>query len=164
MAAASEDAIADLSSLAMTALVGDSGPRDLVDFIASPDLRRRLPSATDAYFDLGEEVRAVDGGRLLHLISDSQWAMHWSVYIGDDGQTAIVASDYPVGFRLDQDDMEYWSGVSSHYFLCALTFGEFAWRWWMDNEIFYHSTVDKLPLTRAQQNYLDEYGEPRSLE
>jgi hypothetical protein len=164
MALACESAVADISLPTMTALVGDAAPSDLMDFIANPDLRKRLPTATDAYFDLGEEVRTVDGGRLLHLVSDSQWVMHWSIYIGDDGQTAVVASDYPVGFHLDEGDREYWSGAPSHYFLCALSFGEFAWRWWMDNEIFYRSTAEKLPLTRAQQNYLDEYGEPSSLE
>ena len=164
LAAASNDAVTDLALTTLTARLAEGAPPDLLDFIGNPDLRRRLPSATEAYFDLGDEICAVEGGRLLHLVSDSQWVMHWSVYIGDDGQTGIVASDFPVGFHLDEADTEYWSGVSSHYFLCALTFGEFAWRWWMDNEIFYHSKVDKLPLTIAQQTYLDGYGEPSSLQ
>lgn len=71
--------------------------------------------------------------------------MHTSIYLGDDGQTAVVASDYPVGFHLDEGDREYWSGAPSHYVLCAHSVGEFAWRWRMNNEIFYRCASKSVP-------------------
>ena len=162
MAVASPSAATNISLPALTALIGDTTPSELITFVSDPDLRRRLPSATDANFDLGEELRAVDGGRLVHLVSDSQWVIHWSLYIGDDGEIAVVASDYPVGFRLSEDDRDYWSGVPGSYFVCALSFSEFIWRWWMDNEVFSLSFAG-LPLTDAQLAYLDQYGEPGAL-
>jgi hypothetical protein len=164
LATTDESAKVDISMFELHAMVGDAAPSDLVDFISNPELRTHLPSATDAYFDLGDQVRDVDGGRLLHLVSDSQWVMHWSIYIGDDGVSAIVASNYPVGFHLGIDDLDYWSSSPIRYYLCAASFGEFAWRWWMDNETFYRNTVDNLPLTRDQDDYLAEYGDPRQLD
>jgi hypothetical protein len=164
LATPSEQAVVDLSLSTLAARIGIDAPLDLVEFATNPDLRTRIPSATDSYFDLGDEVLNVDGGRLLHLVSDSQWSMHWSLYIDDDGQTEILASDFPVGFQLGGDDTESWSRASPHYFRCAPSFGEFAWRWWMDNEIFFRTAVDKLPPTPAQETYLTGYGNPRSLD
>ncbi|TCC11240.1 hypothetical protein [Kribbella soli] len=164
LAVASEDAVRDLSTDAVADLLGDRAtvPDDFARFLGE-GLRDRLRSATDSYFDLGDFTVAVEGGRLLHLISDSQWVYHWFLYLGDDGTSAVVGTTFPAGFTLDPDDAAYYQQVSSGYVVVANSFAEFTWRWWMDNDIFYRTAVDRTPLTPNQESYVAQYGHPISL-
>lgn len=141
----------------------ESLPDDFVHFLGDgrdPGLRNRLRSATDCYFDLGDSVVEVEGGRLLHLISDSQWVFHWLLYVGDDTTSAVVGSRFPAGFDLGPDDLESFGDESPSYMVVANSFAEFAWRWWMDNEIFYKVEVDQVPLSQDETEYARQYGPP----
>ena len=151
MASAFENAVRDPSPNAVTELLGErtSLPADVVGFFRD-GLRDRLRSATDSYFDLGDSVVRVDGGRLLHLISDSQWVFHWLLYLGDDDDSA--------GFNLDPDETTSWQAENWGYMVVADSFAEFIWRWWMDNEIFYRVAVEEVPLKAAEQTYVEQYG------
>jgi hypothetical protein len=161
MASRCELAECDLSSEALWRLLPNGPPADLLAFVLEPDLRARLWSATDAYFDLGHHVVDADGGHLLHLVSDSQWVMHWSLYLGRDGRTAMVAGPGPTGFDLDEEDQ---AARRDGYTICADSFPEFLWRWWMDNEVFRRLVMEKVPLTDAQQRYVRQYGQARLLD
>lgn len=140
----------------------ESLPNDFVHLLGDrgPGLRNRLRSATDCYFDLGDSVVEVEGGRLLHLISDSQWVFHWLLYVGDDAASAVVGSRFPAGFDLGPDDLESVGEEFPSYVVVANSFAEFAWRWWMDNEIFYKVEVDHVPLSQYETEYTRQYGPP----
>ena len=140
----------------------ESLPADFVHFVGDrgPGLRHRLRSATDCYFDLGDSVVEVEGGRLLHLISDSQWVFHWLLYVGDDAASAVVGSQFLAGFDLVPDDLEGFGEASPSYVVVANSFAEFVWRWWMDNEIFYKVEVDQVPLSQDETEYRRQYGPP----
>ncbi|TDD46747.1 hypothetical protein E1263_35890 [Kribbella antibiotica] len=157
-----EYATRDISRGAVADLLGDGAalPADFERFLAGDGLRDRLRSATDCYFDLGDAVVPVDGGRLLHLISDSQVVYHWLLYLGDDGGSAVVSTGYPAGFELDAEDVAYWQQEGWEFILVADSFAEFIWRWWMDNEIFFRAAVDKVALLADQQTYVEQYGGP----
>ncbi|TCC42987.1 hypothetical protein [Kribbella sindirgiensis] len=161
LADASDDAVRDLSAQTVAELLGDDAtiPDDFARFL-DEGLRDRLRSATDSYFDLGDFIVAVEGGRLLHLISDSQWVYHWLLYLGDEGTSVVVGTMSPAGFTPDPDDPPL---DSTEYVVVADSFAEFTWRWWMDNEIFYHSAVDRTSLTPNQQAYVTQYGHPTKL-
>jgi len=163
MASAFPSAVLDLSEEAIGQLRGDRQglPDDFSRFVTE-GLRDRLRSATDSYFDLGDSVVEVDGGRLLHVISDSQWVYHWFLYLGDDGGSAVVGTDFPAGFRLDPEDAAFWDEEPWRYVVVADSFAEFLWRWWMDNEIFYTVEVERLALTQEQEAYVRQCGAPRS--
>lgn len=168
MASAFEDAVRDISAQGVTDLAGNHTtlPEDLARFLQDGGLRDRLRSATNSYFDLGDAAVAVDGGRLVHLISDSQWVFHWLLYLGEDGSSAIVGTSFPAGFDLDADDYEEatWLHEDRRYVLVADSFAEFIWRWWMDNEVFYRAVVGKASLTTEQKAYVAQYGSPTSLD
>lgn len=136
-------------------------PADLLFFFADECLVTRMSSPTDCYFDLADHARSVDGGTLVHLVSDSQWTMHWSIFVGHDGQVAIIASDHPMGFDLDEPT-DGGPDYSGKYFLCADTFAEFVWRWWMDGEAFYPAS-DQAERSVTQNDYIRQYGEPQLL-
>lgn len=168
MAHACDDAVRDISEQGMTDLVGSDAtlPKDLTRFLQNGGLRDRLRSATDSYFDLGDAAVTVDGGRLVHLISDSQWVFHWLLYLGEDGSSAVVGTGFPAGFDLDADEYEDadWLHEEPRYVLVSGSFAEFIWRWWMDNEIFYRAVVAKASLTTEQEAYVAQYGPPTSLD
>ena len=166
LATCAEAARRDLSWSGVAELCPDTDrlPGDFVRFLGvnGPGLRDRLRSATDCYFDLGDALVEVDGGVLLHLISDSQWVFHWLLYLGDDGDSAVLGTTSPEGFDVQPEDSSR-GGEPASYIVVADSFAEFAWRWWMDNEIFHHVIVDKVPLSEDQVHYLQQYGDPLSL-
>lgn len=126
-------------------------------------LRDRLRSATDCYFDLGDHVVQVEGGHLLHLVSDSQWVFHWLLFLGSDGGSAVIGTRHPTGFILDAEEEAFWQQESFEYIILADSFAEFLWRWWMDNEIFYRVVVEEAVMTPDQLAYVEQYGAPRML-
>lgn len=163
MASAFDDAVRDLAAPSAAELLdGLTLPLDFARF-QDGGFRDRLRSATDCYFDLGDSLVAVEGGHLLHLISDSQWVFHWLLYLGSDRGTAVVGTSYPAGFTLDADEAAYWRQEPWHYLRVADSFAEFAWRWWMDNDLFYRVRVEGSAVTPADQAYVSQYGSPDSL-
>jgi hypothetical protein len=160
MARHCEWAEADLSPRTAADLLGNvqALPDDFSRFLDGDWLRDRLRSATDSYFDPAHSAVEVPGGRLLHLVSDSQWVYHWLLYLSDSGDSAVVGTSFPAGFNLDDDEADSLGTEERGYTLVADSFAEFAWRWWMDNEIFYWVHVEKSGLTAEQQQYVDGYG------
>ncbi len=156
----------DLTPQALAELpISQALPSDFAGFVSDPGLRTRLRSATWCCFDLGHRLQPVPDGQLLHLISDSQWVMHWLLFLGDGGASAVVATRRPIGFDLDEAEEDaYWEQERWEYVRCAATFGEFIWRWWMDNEIFYRVKIDHQQPTRQQQTYIAAYGTPGEIE
>lgn len=166
--AAAEHAVRNISAQNFADLVGSRVPvpDDLSRFLVDGGLRERLRSATASYFDLGDTAVTVDGGRLVHLISDSQWVFHWLLYLDDDGSSAVVGTSFPAGFDLapDEYDDADWPPEDRRFTLVADSFAEFVWRWWMDNEIFYRAVVEKAGLTTEQEAYVARYGPPVRLD
>jgi hypothetical protein len=163
MAHACAGASLDLSARGVAArLVGGPPlPGDFARFLEG-GLRDRLRSATDCYFDLADFAVDVDGGRLLHLVSDSQWTFHWLLCLGEDGTSAVIGTDAPVGFTC-QDDEDRREVRETTYLRVADSFAEFAWRWWMDNQIFYRVHVERSAMSPEQRSYANSYGIPSLL-
>jgi hypothetical protein len=164
MAAPASWAVRDVSLENTVALMGgmERLPHDLRVFLAG-GLRSRLRSATDCYFDLGDHTVEIDGGRLLHLVSDSQWVFHWLLYVGDAGESAVLGTPYPAGFTVGAEELASWEQTTWEYTVVADSFSEFVWRWWMDNEIFFTAVVDEAPLTDTQLRYVDGLGSAQPL-
>ena len=121
-------------------------PEEFIKFARDPSLRRHLRSATYCVFDLADHSVQVPGGRLIHFLSDSQWVRHWLLFTGDYGGQAVVTTRYPEGFDLSPEDLEAFADTAG-YEICADTFLEFIWRFWIENEIWYTLSVDKRPLS-----------------
>ena len=160
MGSAFGEAVRDLSGPAAADLLdGLPLPGDFLRFLDG-GLRDRLRSATDSYFDLGDVLVEVEGGHLLHLISDSQWVFHWLLYVGRDGSSAVLGTSYPAGYTLDPEEAVSWREEAWGYLLVADSFAEFVWRWWMDNDIFYRVVVEESEMTPEDRAYVQQYGSP----
>jgi hypothetical protein len=109
-----------------------------------PELQRRIRSATACYLDLGDFAAAttIEGGRLVHVLSDQQWIRHWVLYLDAVGGETVLTTPEPIGFELPAD----WPPPPSvipigsgeiDLAVCADSFAEFLYRFWVENEIFF---------------------------
>jgi hypothetical protein len=69
---------------------------------------------------------------------------------------AVVATAFPAGFELPPDVLELYADTAG-YEICADTFLEFIWRFWIENEIWFKLSLEKQPLTPAQADYVKHY-------
>ena len=87
----------------------------------------------------------------------------WLLYLGSDGRSAVVGTRYPAGFTLDPEEAAYWREEPWAYLWVADSFAEFAWRWWMDNDLFYRVRVEKSAMSPEDRAYVQQYGRPNPL-
>jgi hypothetical protein len=145
-------------------LVGDvaSLPPSFVALVTSPEPRTRIRSATRCYLDLGDRfLPVVGGGRLIHFLSDQQWALHWLMYVDSSGSEAVVVTEDPIGFveSLGDSDRAFDPSASTAC-VCAESFSEFLYRFWIENEIWFRfadADVERRPPTDEQVAYLAHY-------
>jgi hypothetical protein len=118
-------------------------------FIEDPGPRRHVRSATSCYLDLAHDaIRVDDGGMLIHFLSDQQWVLHWLLYLGPDGSEAVVVSPEPFGFREAENVLPgplELGGAEDVLAVCADSFEEFLYRFWIENELFFRLAVDGTP-------------------
>jgi hypothetical protein len=106
---------------------------------------------------------ALDHGLLVHFLSDSQWVCHWLLYSGPDGE-AVVASYDPLGFELGEDEvtLRELSSATMDASVCAESFSEFLYRFWIENEIWFELAAPGLlrrpKLTDEQPRYVEHYA------
>jgi len=124
-------------------------PRSFARFVEDPEPRRRVRTCTDCFLEAADAVVPVeDGGRLIHFLSDQQWVLHWLLYVGPDGGEAVVATPIAYGFESGETPATF-ASRGDEADVCAESFDEFLYRFWIENEIWY-----------AQS---DRHGEPRPL-
>jgi hypothetical protein len=125
-------------------------------FVGGPGPARRIRSATGCYLDLGQfAVPAAEGGKLVHFLSDQQGVLHWLLFV-DDGQEAVVVTYRPYGFEQPEAPVPFTQ--RRHSAVCAESFSEFLYRFWIENEIWFRlCTGWRRQLTAEQRAYVAHY-------
>lgn len=135
-------------------------PVSFSTFIYDPDHRTRVRSCTACYLDLADTaVPADDGALLIHFLSDQQWVLHWLLYLGRDGREAVVATETPYGFDTPEASSSF-EPQPDRAIVCAESFGEFLYRFWIENEIWFalaDPDEEPQPLTEEQRRYVEYY-------
>ena len=142
-------------------------PKAFLYFIETESLQYKIRSCTDCYLDLADRAVKVKGeqeGFIIHFLSDSQWCLHWYLYIGKAGGHFIVVSSNAYGFNID-DDEDFSASYNKteisfeeeDIWFCSFTFTEFIYRFWIENEIWFSLSLDNVPLTPLQQDYVNHY-------
>ncbi len=152
------------TSAQLDALLGGTTialPRAFTTFISEPEMRMRVRSATACYLDLAQfAVDVAGGGSLIHFLSDQQWILHWLVYVGAHGSEAVVVTETPLGFEADEHRFARFDPASDSASVCAGSFSEFLYRFWIDNEIYFRSLPNarnERPLTDEQRRYAEHF-------
>ena len=127
-------------------------------FISEPEPRTRIRSATACYLDLAQfPVDVAGGGSLIHFLSDQQWVLHWLLYVGADGSEAVVVTESAFAFEADGERFDQWDPADGGMSVCAESFSEFLYRFWIENEIWFRAASDHASLTDEQQRYGKHY-------
>jgi hypothetical protein len=145
-------------------------PPSFTYFIKHPELHRRIRSCTGCYLELPNwivETGGVEHGYLIHFLSDQQWCLHWYLYINESGEQRILCSPCDYGFYDDEDRDEDEERpeprvdangrpdiAEMEMTICARSFSEFIYRFWIENEIW-NANFEKRELTPQQQRYID---------
>ncbi len=139
-------------------------PEPFLRFIGDAGLQSKVPTCTACFLELSDDfvpVPEAAGHFLLRFLNDSQSCIMWYLAISPKGTTSVVAS----GFFFEPeifDVMEYEEvkreDAFREAFLCADTFTEFLYRFWVENSIWY-SLHKGLPLTPFQEDYRNQITE-----
>ena len=110
---------------------------------AEPHLAAAVRSPTSCYLDLADTVVVLDDdGVLVHVLSDQQWGRHWLLHVDEGGEGAVVTTDEPLGFVLDEGEpAASLDGIE----VCAPSFAEFLYRIWIEGELFWSGGRGPLP-------------------
>jgi hypothetical protein len=143
-------------------------PQSFLTFIETPQLHERIRSCTDCFLevaDLAVKTKGANEGFLIHFLSDSQWCVHWYLYVDSSGNHFVAASPNAYGFTFGEtdEDMDALDQIGEieleqeEICFCAPSFNEFIYRFWLENEIWFALAWDKRPLTTTEQAYIDHY-------
>ncbi len=147
-------------------------PPGFLRFMASSELQHRVPSRTACMFSLPERIVPYPGrenGYLLSFLWDSQACGIWRLYLTTDGAHRVLEAPYEF-VELTRDGEQCseatLADILAATYLCAPSFEEFLYRFWIENMIWYHlsgyntagTRISSKPLTEAQQRYLAHYA------
>lgn len=136
-------------------------PESFLRFMRDADLQEKVPTCTACYLGLSEEIIPVVGSVdhfLLRFMNDSQNCVMWYLHFRRGEHVGVVASNYfiePEIFELMEYEAIKREDVFRDALLCADTFTEFLYRFWIESSIWYslHEGFQPSPL---QEDYLKQ--------
>ncbi len=145
-------------------LIHDHGltlPAEFVRFMENHALHAKVPTCTACYLELSEALISLpwDGPcYALRFMNDSQCCILWYLILKREMPTRVVASPYFFDRDIfdvmndEEEPMEY-REVFENSFLCAESFLEFIYRFWIENAIWF-SHRDQRQLSRRESEYV----------
>jgi len=146
-------------------------PASFTTFIQTPELHQRICSCTECYLELPDFIVPTSypkNGILIHFLSDQQWILHWYLYVDPLDNNWVFVSPKAFGFQWfdfteegNAADNQLSAAINLHdepIWLCAPTFTDFIYRYWLENELWFTLIRKKLTLTPVQQAYVEHYG------
>jgi hypothetical protein len=134
-------------------------PPAFLRLMGSEQLQDRIPSCTACSFELGERLLPCPGSEedsMVSFLVDQQAVVTWYLVLPRHAGHYVVASPVYLeefaGDELAQAQAEF----SDDAVVCARSFEEFLYRFWLENTIWF-ALDDGKPLTDEQRRYLDFY-------
>lgn len=141
-------------------------PTDFSRFIRSPAIYGRIPSCTACYLELSDHVTPLAGfpdHYVLRFMNDSQCCVLWYLLFQPDAQVRVLASSYfiekdifdAMEYYQDEDVLIDYASVTEDAVICANSFGEFIFRFGIENMIWY-ALHENLDLTPLETRYIED--------
>jgi len=136
-------------------------PEPFRRFMRDASLQDKVPSCTACFLALSENLIPVvgaEGHYLLRFVNDSQSCVLWYLCLSWQGEAGVVASDYflePEIFEAMEYEGVNREDVFQRALLCADTFTEFLYRFWVENTIWY-SLRERMQLNPLQDEYRNQ--------
>ena len=137
-------------------LCADEGfvlPPAMTLFLTS-ERRNWIRSATGCWLDLSDRLVTIPdtGVRALRFMNDQQGVLYWYLALENGGERGVVVSN-----DMLDDDEPFVFEIEVETFVCASSFEEFLYRYWIENEIFVKG-IEGTALTPDQAAYLRHLG------
>lgn len=135
-------------------------PAAFVRLMGSEQLQDRIPSCTACYFELFERLLPCPGREedaVVPFLIDQQAVVVWYLVLRRHATPYVVASFADlVDLLAGEDPTEAQVAFVDDAVVCAWSFEEFLYRFWLENVIWF-ALVDGRPLTDGQRRYVDFY-------
>jgi hypothetical protein len=136
-------------------------PPAFVEFIQTRSLHERIRSCTACFLELNRYMVYVTepvNGILLHFLSDQANGLHWYLYASKIGDHSVIVSEEIFGlyFEPDEERRDQVDLSKEEIRVCAPSFTDFIYRFWLENEIWFNLSERK-PLSPIQRDYLEHY-------
>ena len=140
-------------------------PDAFMRLMLSRELQDRIPSCTACFFKLGERILPCPGdpnGYIVRFLNDQQDCVLWYLYLNKAGEHCVLAALPELETYADPAhpaEPEMIARVVAATWICAPTFAEFIYRFWLENEIWFRlNESGGGPLDEAEQRYVDFYA------
>lgn len=138
-------------------------PSGFVRFMADVSLQAKVPTCTACFLEISESLIPVpgfDGSYVLRFMNDSQGCVMWYLLLNRSTTPRVVASNYffePDIFEAlaDEEVGIKYPDVIHQASICADSFLEFVYRFWIENAVWY-SKHDKRPLSAREADYKNQ--------
>lgn len=151
----------------LTASAHDQGivlPEPFVAFMSNLEWQERIPSCTACYFELRDQIMPCpvnQGHCAVRFLNDQQSVCTWYLYLAPDGGHNIIVSgsDFDLYATQPQEfpEEEKLEAIQNT-FVCAGSFEEFLYRFWLENHLWFLLTDRYREPTKAEENYLRHYA------
>ena len=141
-------------------------PEDFSMFIRKPDIHKHIPSCTACFLELSDTViplPSFPGSYVVRFMNDSQCCVLWYLLFQPSLPVRVLASAYfiendifqAMEYMADEEQLLDYSNILQNAYICAESFGEFIYRFGLENMIWFATYEDK-PLSPVEQKYLDQ--------
>lgn len=158
--------VENLEKLTASAQVkGISLPEPFIAFMSNLEFQKYIPSCTACYFDLQDKLMPcpIYGNNfVIRFLNDQQGVFTWYLYLKPNGEHCVAVSNYWFDLlEINDRDItitnEDFSKETQNTFVCAQSFEEFLYRFWLENCIWFALTDKHRKLTEAEKTYLRFY-------
>lgn len=135
-------------------------PEPFVNFMGNLEFQKRVPSCTACYFEIRDQLMPCPVNQnnfVIRFLNDQQGVCTWYLYLMPGGEHCVIVSRswFDLLALGDQDftDENYVEAVQATY-VCAQSFEEFLYRFWLENCIWFALNERHRHLTDAEESYL----------
>jgi hypothetical protein len=134
-------------------------PVDFRRFMEAPELVYRIRCVGCQFVNQGQNQLCPAGTRgcLIPFLCDEEDIFTWYLYIDDKSRHCVVGKPTRFDENTCEGDAKIDRILRTWWFV-APTFEAFLFRYWIENAIWISLTVENLPLTPMQLEYVSHYN------
>jgi hypothetical protein len=98
-------------------------------------------------------------GVIIQFLVDQQGVLRWYLFTDSIGNLAVLSSGEVYGLIYDpnEEPVNEIDLFKEDFWLCAPSFHEFIYRFWLENEVWFRLSEGQEPTTPEQTSYLYHY-------
>ncbi len=151
-------------------------PPELVYFLTTPELNKKIKSPTACYFDVGECIEKIETETetyfLMRFMMDQQSVLFWYLCFNSEGEYCIISTPKSYGSqssKRENDDLRREILENDNFkkedlevihlvgYYCASSFKEFIYRINLENNLWYKLSWYKAPFDEEEEAYMQHY-------